>query len=681
MAKSALERALGRLADRLRQQLGRLRQRGRSPAADRLGGLVIEPGEPALILDEITNDLAWEPTVAAPPLAADVPAFAHAQRVYGLSDHERDALLVALAPEVDARFARLFGYLNDSVVSFRPTVGLIAVLVAPGASPASVLASFSPGAPLARYALLGTSGGGSPLAAQAVVVPSTFWPFLAELPGAEPRSERPGLALDALVVPPALSADAERVAAWWRARPDGMVVVEGPVGAGRETLAAALVAARGDAIVRFAARDGAWPSVAEILRGVRWHEGVGLLVEPSPAVVAELAETNAPLALVSEHGSTLAAAATRRQVAVVRTTAFSGASRLALWRRALPEVGLDELAPVAARFRIGPGRIAEVARRAADQVGPTPVTAADLTRAVLEASALRLDGLAGRVEVTGAPHLVAPAATRRELETATSWAARRRDVLSREGDGARLDLAAGLVCLFWGPPGTGKTLAARRIAALAGVDLYRVDLAQVVSKYIGETEKQLAAVLDECERSDVALLFDEADALFGKRTAVKDAHDRYANIETGFLLQRLETTSALVILTSNLRENLDDAFTRRLHIVAEFPAPARPEREALWRHLLPPRWRDAPAIDVGFLARFELRGGDIRNAIATALVTVDDDGPERLMHFLVWGVWRELVKAGRLVAAADFGPWEQLALRLGRGEGPGADRAVGRVSR
>jgi SpoVK/Ycf46/Vps4 family AAA+-type ATPase len=216
-------------------------------------------------------------------------------------------------------------------------------------------------------------------------------------------------------------------------------------------------------------------------------------------------------------------------------------------------------------------------------------------------------------------------------------------------------LGRGLTCLFSGPPGTGKTFAAQCLANELDLNLYRIDLSQVVSKWLGETEKALAQVFDEAEVGHGVLLFDEADALFGKRTEVKDAHDRYANVEVGYLLQRMESFAGIAILTTNLRSNIDDAFVRRLRFVLEFPLPDAERRASLWAQALP-RER-APELDLApFVARFRLAGGHIHNITlaATHLAAAQDRplGPRELVR----ATYRELEKAGFSRSPADFGP-------------------------
>ncbi|MDQ6831685.1 MAG: ATP-binding protein, partial [Gemmatimonadota bacterium] len=216
--------------------------------------------------------------------------------------------------------------------------------------------------------------------------------------------------------------------------------------------------------------------------------------------------------------------------------------------------------------------------------------------------------------------------------------------------------ARGVRMLFAGPPGTGKTLAAEVLAHTLRVDLLIVDLARVVSKWIGETEKNLAEVFDAAERTQAVLLFDEADALFGKRTEVTDAHDRYANLETAYLLSRLERFDGLAILSTNLRENIDAAFTRRLEFVVDFDEPSLDEREALWRCHIPANAPLAEDVRLAELASlYPMVGGLIRNAtVAAGFLASAADAPITRTD-LVRAVRREYEKSGRAFPGAPAG--------------------------
>jgi SpoVK/Ycf46/Vps4 family AAA+-type ATPase len=228
-------------------------------------------------------------------------------------------------------------------------------------------------------------------------------------------------------------------------------------------------------------------------------------------------------------------------------------------------------------------------------------------------------------------------------------------VLTEWGLGGKLVSSAGITALFAGPPGTGKTMAAEIIAGELALDLYKIDLSTIVSKYIGETEKNLEHIFQEAEASNAILFFDEADALFGKRSEVRDSHDRYANIEISFLLQRMEAYEGITILATNLRSNLDDAFTRRLQFAVDFTFPEEEERLHIWQALFPP---DAPredGLDLGILARrYKLAGGNIRNILVSAAYLAAADRGKISMSHLVLGARRELQKMGRLVNEDEF---------------------------
>jgi SpoVK/Ycf46/Vps4 family AAA+-type ATPase len=248
---------------------------------------------------------------------------------------------------------------------------------------------------------------------------------------------------------------------------------------------------------------------------------------------------------------------------------------------------------------------------------------------------------------------------------------RHRDlVLDEWGFGRRAGRAQGMVAMFAGESGTGKTLAARVLAAELGLELFRIDLATVVSKWLGETEKNLERVFAAAQGANAVLFFDEADAVFGRRSDVQDANDRYANLQTAFLLQRMESHDGPVILATNMRGNVDDAFLRRMDAVVEFPFPAAEHRRRLWDLLLPEQAPRAGDVDLDFLAeRFELSGGGIRNAAIAAAVLAAQEGVAIGMEQLVRGVAMEYGKLGRLTLAADFERFHGL-VRAGAGGSP-----------
>jgi SpoVK/Ycf46/Vps4 family AAA+-type ATPase len=216
------------------------------------------------------------------------------------------------------------------------------------------------------------------------------------------------------------------------------------------------------------------------------------------------------------------------------------------------------------------------------------------------------------------------------------------------------DRGHGLVALFAGPSGTGKTLAAEVIANELGLDLFRIDLSSVVSKWIGETEKHLRSILDAADRGSAVLLFDEADALFGKRSEVRDSHDRFANIEVGYLLQRLETYRGIALLTTNMRSALDSAFTRRIRYVVQFPYPDVELRARIWRRVFPSSVA-VDGLDFGRLARLDLSGGSIHNIAVHAALDAAVDGSAVTVEHVRRGAAREYANLDRPFTQAEAG--------------------------
>lgn len=286
----------------------------------------------------------------------------------------------------------------------------------------------------------------------------------------------------------------------------------------------------------------------------------------------------------------------------------------------------------------------------------SPLQAADLLAAARSHSNPRLGTLARKIEPRYAwSDIILPADQLALLQEIVAAVRGRPQVLDAWGVGRKLARSSGVPILFAGPPGTGKTMAAEIIAGELELDLYGIDLSTVVSKYIGETEKNLERIFGEAQSSNAILFFDEADAIFGKRSEVKDAHDRYANIETSYLLQRMEAYDGVTILATNLRANLDEAFTRRLQFAVDFPFPEEEYRLRIWQTLFPPTLPRAADVDFGLLAgRFRLAGGNIRNVIVSAAYLAAADGRQVTMEHLLHGVRRELQKMGRLVRERDM---------------------------
>jgi hypothetical protein len=342
----------------------------------------------------------------------------------------------------------------------------------------------------------------------------------------------------------------------------------------------------------------------------------------------------------------------------------------ALWRSSIGGVStpaalstrdatIDELV---AHFELGAVAIASAcaSARAADAVSVAGGTASDLRGALWSAcrgeSRPRLDELAQRIESTaGWDDLVLPEAQCESLREVALHVRNRARVHEAWGFAAKGRRGLGISALFAGGSGLGKTMAAEVLAVELRLDLYRVDLSQVVSKYIGETEKNLRRIFDAAESGGAILLFDEADALFGKRSEVKDSHDRFANIEVSYLLQRMEAFGGLAILTTNLKGALDPAFMRRIRFVVQFPFPNASQRAAIWRRVFP-RGTPTDGLDPDQLARMNVAGGNIRNiALNAAFLAAEDGTPVRMAH-VMRAAKTEYVKLERALTATEIAP-------------------------
>jgi SpoVK/Ycf46/Vps4 family AAA+-type ATPase len=251
--------------------------------------------------------------------------------------------------------------------------------------------------------------------------------------------------------------------------------------------------------------------------------------------------------------------------------------------------------------------------------------------------------------------LVLPPVLLQQIQEVAAAIKHRKLVYGEWGMARRFGDGGGLKVLFSGASGTGKTMTASVLARDLGLDLFRIDLSGVVSKYIGETEKNLDQIFTAAQSSNAILFFDEADALFGKRSEVKDAHDRYANIEVSYLLQKMEEYDGVVILASNLSKNIDQAFARRMHYAIEFPRPGKEHRQQLWRGMFRPETPLGDDVDFAFLAhQFELTGGDIKNVVLAAAFLAVDDGQVIHMEQIVKALARQMMRQGKMPGAVEF---------------------------
>ena len=593
--------------------------------------------------------------------------------------------LLVLAPELDLRYEGLYGYLQDDLTRRRPSADLLANLLA--ASPddrADVIARLAPDAALRRHGLIEPAGdAGAPWLARAWH-PDALWQHwllghaMPDLPPAWcARVVQP--CADELAWPE----DEPALSALKAGKTLPRLLLHGPHGAGKLRLAGALAAQRQQRLLivdlhawcsadqaQARAQAGRLLRAAALFGWLPYLHGATALAQADPqalrAVIEVLADQpDAGFVLVSTMGlpALHAAPLAARRLAMEFPSA---PRRTLLWQRALQSNALAAphatLVEIGTRFVLSAAQIEQAALDARMTLGPPlqavdPVDRAALCAAARQQSGADLASVAQRLSPrAGFDALVTVPEVQNQLREICTRVAT-REAVRRDWSGTSVHgRGQGVTALFVGPSGTGKTLSAEALACELGLDLFRIDLAGIVSKYIGETEKNLDRVFCAAEHANAVLFFDEADALFGKRSEVKDAHDRYANIEVSYLLQKMEQFDGLAILATNLRQNLDEAFARRLTFTLNFPFPEEPERHRLWEQLWPPRAPRARDVDLAWFAHeYRLSGGHIRNTVMAAAHLAAADGQVITRAHLLHATRREFQKLGKTLAASDGG--------------------------
>jgi hypothetical protein len=558
--------------------------------------------------------------------------FAALARAARLAPPDAEVLALLAAVEISPARQRLVGYIQDSVQQPHLTIATLGRIFAGLSHPAE--RCVAPGSPLCRAELVEVAATGPWGSRACALATRAAWHLHGDFspdPGLPPGTSRgPGAAGRHRGEPgepgePALSGEPELLLVHGGDRESRLRVVEERwPGRGRLVCAVPETPVQWAAIVREATLGGLV---------------VVLQVEAAPdAAGADVIARAAHLTWVLSSTVELALESLPPRPWRERGVA-SGEAEVADWRRAL---GIDP--DPAYRLSREQLRLVAAAREASE---------GELAPAVRRLAGGHLEKLAVRVRPRrGWDDLVLPADDARQLRELAARH-RRRGVVYGEWRFPPLP-STGIVALFAGTSGTGKTLAAEVVAGELGLDLYKVDLSAVVSKYIGETEKNLERIFGAAAAGDLVLFFDEADALFGKRSEVADAHDRYANIEVAYLLQRLESYDGLVILATNLQRNIDQAFLRRISVAVDFVLPEEAQRHAIWSRSFPP---EAPVaeLDLDFLARqFKISGGVIHNAALGAAFLAAEEGEAITMRHVMLAIKREFQKLGRLRTEAEF---------------------------
>lgn len=621
-------------------------------------------------------------------LAAGVPLrLERLVNVFDLNYFERMSLLLALLPEAAPHSERLFGYIQDDVTRRRPTVALaLDAFCSSNSEKLQRRASFLPGSPLIDYRLVQlydeNARKSSPLTGFSIKTESRIADFLLGLDTID-AALLPWVTLHQPSILPAGSRLAARLKTCLNKEHDREVIVfSGLSGIDENALLAAagyilncpvlaadfsrLAVNEHDTatLTRQLCREALLTGAAIFCR----HFDILLSSRGAAQAVAELEACPACLMVSGDSYSTLALPWELRIPVPCHFPLPPHKEREIIWKRQdNPDLPVTEAlaGALSNKFQLNTAQIekaARIARGISHSMDQDQPGADALFEACRLVSATRLMEVARKVTPRySLSDIVLPPEPAGQLQEILDYVNFRHIVLDKWGFRHKSSLGKGLNALFSGPSGTGKTMAAEIIAGEIGLDLYKIDLSVVVSKYIGETEKNLDRVFREAADSNCVLFFDEADALFGKRSEVKDSHDRYANIEIAYLLQKMEEYEGIVILATNLKKNVDEAFARRMHFTVEFPAPEQEYRLVIWQKSFPPEAPVADDLDLDFMARqFRLTGGNIKNIALTAAFLAAKKETAMSMEDLIMATRREYQKTGKLITETDFGRYYAL---------------------
>jgi ATP-dependent 26S proteasome regulatory subunit len=621
-------------------------------------------------------------------------------RLFNLSRFDIDTLLVCLLPELNLKHQRLYAYLQDDVTRKSPSVDLALRLFCNSFEDrVRARQRFSPEAPLIKHHMVRLGEEhlprATPLLDKSLQVDERITSYLL---GADEIDARlltfarllqPRFKLEDLILPD----DTEKrlIQLVDRFKEESLVChFQGSYGVGKQATAEAICSELRvpilnvdlnkmmaadipvDLSVPLIFREGRLQNAALSLKGYDLllgdEKGTKLVYD---SMIAELEDYPRWVFIASERDWKPRGILRNRPFVSIELPIPSYPARRQLWEKqwqgdsTLADV--VDFSDLAGKFRLSGGQIRDVAtmaRNLAQWRSPENgfLTAQDFYSACRKQFRETLNALAHKIQPKyDWDDIILPKDQREQLREICSYVKHYYTVYGNWGFGRKLSRSRGLNVLFGGPSGTGKTMAAEIMANELELDLYKIDLSAIVSKYIGETEKNLDHIFQEGQNSNAILFFDEADALFGKRSEVRDSHDRYANIEVAYLLQRMEEYDGVVILATNLRKNMDEAFARRMHFTVEFPIPEETDRHRIWQSIFPGEAPLAKGLDLSFLARqFKVTGGNIKNIALSAAFLAAQDGGTITMESLVRATKREYQKMGKLCTEGEFAQYFEL---------------------
>lgn len=605
--------------------------------------------------------------------------------LFKLGHFESDVLLICLAPELDLRYEKLYSYLQNDVTRKRPTVDLVTGFLCFSVEEKLYARKyFSQTAPLIKNHLIAFTGDDQlPLLSRSLKLDERIINFLLGIEGIDQSIrnfaalKQPGNSFNEIIS----SEDHKKTMLEFIRPPSSaplMFFFRGVYGTGKKMAAEAIsLELRTPLMIvdsRGLKKNDYIECLSIILREVilnnasLYLDNFDLLMEKDSGIDI----LNVIQYLDSFPGYVyLSGDIQFEPKGLIKNHSFirldfqipSFTLRKQLWKHFLNGNATNaDIEALAGKFKFSAGQIKDAifaAQNSANAKGGQGLTMEDLYQGCRAQSGSGLSAMAKKIEPNYTwEDIILPKDTKNQLKEVAGSIKFKGIVYSDWGFDRKLSIGKGLNVLFSGPSGTGKTMAAEIIAKETHLDIYKIDLSNVVSKYIGETEKNLSKIFSEAQTSNAILFFDEADTLFGKRSEVKDAHDRYANIEIGYLLQKMEEFDGVVILATNLSKNIDDAFLRRIQIAIDFPFPDDSHRKLIWTRMFPEEAPLAKDIDYNFLAgKIKLAGGNIKNiAIAAAFYAAENSG-EISMHHIMHAAKREYQKIGKPFMKSDFEPY------------------------
>jgi len=614
---------------------------------------------------------------------------------FDLTSFEIDCILVCLAPALDRKYEKLYAYLNDDITKKHPTVDLVLNLLCISSNcKIHSRKYFNSSESLLKYNLIEFTGENTGnMLSTFIKVDDRIINYILGIDFIDTRIEnyckliKQQESLDDLILPEELKEQIENIIKFNLKNQSSdqysTCLLQGSYGAGKKSISYAICEELNKKIIvldieALINNEANFEEITYLTFREAMIQNAAVYIEHFEHLYADDIKNNFYRNIIFKNlegfkGISFIASKerielTEKQISLfkIEIPVLSYSMRKKIWRKFLgTEISEEDVDAIANKFKFAPGQIKDVilsGKKFAALEGRQNLTSKDIYNGCKGQSSHKLSKLAKKIKPNYRWNdLVLPEDKKEQLTELINYIKNKGIVYHDWGFYKRLSLGKGLNVSFAGSSGTGKTMAAEVIASELNLDIYKVDLSMVVSKYIGETEKNLNKIFDAAEESNAILFFDEADALFGKRSEVRDSHDRYANIEISYLLQKMEENEGIVILATNLSQNIDDAFLRRMHFTIEFPFPNEISRSEIWKTLIPQEAPVADDIDFDFLAHnFQLAGGNIKNIIINSAFYAAENSGVINMNHIMKGIRREYQKIGKVCSKSDFGEYYKI---------------------